>query len=130
MYEYIYLSICHISNIIIGLKAFVTDRQTDIQTDIVVHRKVTLPKRGMGIGFRALGLFSISSQVFFTASLSKYCLLKTSNSLFLLFINLIPELLVLPAVDEDVGGGVEDQQQVGQQGQHLTPTIIIVEELV
>ena len=32
------------------------------------------------------------------------------------------ELVVLPAVDEDVGGGVEHQQQVRHQGQRLAPT--------
>ena len=32
------------------------------------------------------------------------------------------ELVVLPAVDQDVGGGVEDQQQVRHQGQRLAPT--------
>ena len=32
------------------------------------------------------------------------------------------ELVVLPAVDEDVGRGVEHQQQVRHQSQRLAPT--------
>ena len=35
-----------------------------------------------------------------------------------------PELVVLPAVDEDVGGGVQHQQQMRHQCQRLTPRIM------
>ena len=33
----------------------------------------------------------------------------------------LPENLVLPAVDDDVDAGVEDQQDGGDDGHHLTP---------
>ena len=33
----------------------------------------------------------------------------------------LPELLVLPAVHQQVGAGVEDEQQVGDLGHKVTP---------
>ena len=33
----------------------------------------------------------------------------------------LPESLVLPAVDDDVDAGVEDEQDGGDDGHHLTP---------
>ena len=33
----------------------------------------------------------------------------------------LPESFVLPAVDDDVDAGVEDQQDGGDDGHHLTP---------
>ena len=33
----------------------------------------------------------------------------------------LPERIVLTAVDDDVDAGVEDQQDVGDDGHHLTP---------
>ena len=33
----------------------------------------------------------------------------------------LPELFVLPAVDQDVDGGVEDEEEVREEGEDLTP---------
>ena len=32
-----------------------------------------------------------------------------------------PELFIFPAVDDNVDGGVEDEEEVGEEGQKLTP---------
>ena len=36
------------------------------------------------------------------------------------------ELVVLPAVDDDVGAGVQDQEQVGDAGQYLGPDTVLL----
>ena len=38
-----------------------------------------------------------------------------------------PELLILPAVDENVDGGVEDEEKVGEECEDLTPDWPVVE---
>ena len=35
----------------------------------------------------------------------------------------LPELLIFPAVDHNVDGGVEDQEEVGEEGEKLTPAL-------
>ena len=40
---------------------------------------------------------------------------------------LSPELLILPAVDENVDGGVEDKEKVGEKCEDLTPHWPVVE---
>ena len=41
----------------------------------------------------------------------------------------LPELFVLPAVDEDVDGGVEDEEEVGEEGEDLAPHRPVVQSL-
>ena len=38
-----------------------------------------------------------------------------------------PELLILPAVDQNVDGGVEDEEKVGEECEDLTPHRPVVE---
>ena len=40
-----------------------------------------------------------------------------------------PEFFVLPAVDQDVDGGVEDEEKVREEGEDLTPHWPVVQSL-